>query len=158
HGGRVAGGHGDRRHAVERCLGCAEPQPPGPRRAPRARRSRPRSGSARGGRPGNGSGTARGSRSEPVNTRLTLAAAVATVLASTALCPLLDSGGWFWTGIGAAIVVAAVGAATRRRAIPAVLCFLAAVGALFLYLNVVFAGRQSWAGLAPTAASLQHLR
>ena len=93
-----------------------------------------------------------------MNTRLTLAAAVATVLASIALYPLLDSGGWFWTGIGAAIVVAAVGAATRRRAIPAVLCFLAAVGALFLYLNVVFAGRQSWAGLAPTGASLQHLR
>jgi transglutaminase-like putative cysteine protease len=93
-----------------------------------------------------------------VNTRLTLAAAVATVLASIALYPLLDTGGWFWTGIGAVIVVAAVGAATRRRAIPAFLCFLAAVGGLFLYLNVAFAGRQSWAGLVPTGASLQHLR
>jgi transglutaminase-like putative cysteine protease len=93
-----------------------------------------------------------------VNTRLTLAAAVATVLASIALYPLLDTGGWFWDGIGAVIVVAVVGAATRRRAIPAVLCFLAAVGGLFLYLNVVFAGRQSWAGLAPTGASLHHLR
>src|SRR5262249_22586525 len=104
------------------------------------------------GRPG--SGTAHGSRSNLVNTRLTLAAAVATVLASIALYPLLDSGGWFWGGIGAVIVVAIVGAATRRRAIPAVLCFLAAVGGLFLYLNVVFAGRQSWAGLVPTRASL----
>jgi transglutaminase-like putative cysteine protease len=93
-----------------------------------------------------------------VNTRLTLAAAVATVLASIALYPLLDSGEWFWNGIGAVIVVAAVGAATRRRAIPAVLCFLAAVGGLFLYLNVVFAGRQSWAGLVPTGASLHHLQ
>jgi transglutaminase-like putative cysteine protease len=93
-----------------------------------------------------------------VNTRLTLAAAVATVLASIALYPLLDTAGWFWNGIGAVIVVAAIGAATRRRAIPAVLCFLAAVGGLFLYLNVVFAGRQSWAGLVPTGASLQHLR
>src|SRR5262249_61703225 len=92
-GGGGGGGQGAGGHAVERCLGWADPQPPGPRRA-RARRSRPRSGSARGGRPGNGSGTARGSRSEPVNTRLTLAAAVATVLASIALYPLLDSGGW----------------------------------------------------------------
>lgn len=93
-----------------------------------------------------------------MNTRLTLAAAVATVLASIALYPLMDSGGWFWNGIGAVIVVAVVGAVTRRRAIPAVLCFLAAVGGLFLYLNVVFAGRQSWAGLAPTGASLHHLQ
>ncbi len=93
-----------------------------------------------------------------MNTRLTLAAAVATVLASIALYPLLDSGGWFWNGIGAVIVVAVVGVATRRRAIPVVLCFLAAVGGLFLYLNVVFAGRQSWAGLVPTGASLHHLQ
>jgi transglutaminase-like putative cysteine protease len=93
-----------------------------------------------------------------VNTRLTLAAALATVLASIALYPLLDTAGWFWDGVGAVIVVAGVGAATRRRAIPAVLCFLAAVGALFLYLNVVFAGRQSWAGLAPTGASLHRLQ
>ena len=93
-----------------------------------------------------------------MNTRLTLAAAVATVLASIALYPLLDSGGWFWTGIGAVAAVAAVGAATRRRAIPAVLCLLAAVGGLFLYLNAVFAGRQSWAGLVPTGASLHHLQ
>jgi len=93
-----------------------------------------------------------------VKTRLTLAAAVATVLASIALYPLLQTGTWFWTGIGAVIVVALVGAATRRRAIPVVLCFLAAVGGLFLYLNVVFAGRQSWAGLLPTGASLHHLQ
>ena len=93
-----------------------------------------------------------------MNTRLTLAAAVATVLASIALYPLLDTGGWFWAGIGAVIAVAVVGAATRRRAVPAVLCFFAAVGGLFLYLNVAFAGRQSWAGLAPTGASLHHLQ
>ena len=93
-----------------------------------------------------------------MNTRLTLAAAVATVLASIALYPLLQTGTWFWTGIGAVIVVALVGAATRRRAIPVVLCFLAAVGGLLLYLNVVFAGRQSWAGLLPTGASLHHLQ
>ena len=93
-----------------------------------------------------------------MNARLTLAAAVATVLASVALYPLMDSGTWFWSGIGAVIVVAVVGAVTRRRAVPAVLCFLAAVGGLFLYLNALFAGRQSWAGLLPTGASLHHLQ
>jgi transglutaminase-like putative cysteine protease len=93
-----------------------------------------------------------------VNARLTVAAAVATVLASIALYPLLHGGMWFWGGVGAAIVVGAVGAATRRRAIPAVLCFLAAIGALFLYLNAVFAGRQSWAGVVPTGASMRHLQ
>jgi len=93
-----------------------------------------------------------------VNARLTVAAAVATVLASIALYPLLDGGIWFWGGVGAAIVVGVVGAATRRRAIPAVLCFLAAIAALFLYLNAVFAGRQSWAGLVPTGGSLHHLQ
>ncbi|HET7243298.1 MAG TPA: transglutaminaseTgpA domain-containing protein [Streptosporangiaceae bacterium] len=93
-----------------------------------------------------------------MNTRLTVAAALATVLASIALYPLLAEGTWFWGGVGAVIVVAAVGAATRRRAIPAILCFLAAVGAVLLYLNAVFASRQSWAGLVPTAASLHHLQ
>jgi transglutaminase-like putative cysteine protease len=93
-----------------------------------------------------------------MNTRLTVAAGVATVLASIALYPLLAGGNWFWDGIGAVIVVAAVGAATRRRAIPAVLCFLAAVGGLLLYLNAVFAGHQSWAGLVPNGASLHHLQ
>ena len=93
-----------------------------------------------------------------MNTRLTVAAAVATVLASIALYPLLRGGMWFWYGMGAVIVVAAVGAATRRRAIPVIVCFLATVGGLFLYLNAAFAGHQSWAGLVPTGASLQHLQ
>ena len=93
-----------------------------------------------------------------MNARLTVAAAVATVLASIALYPLLHGGMWFWGGVGAVIVVAVVGAATRRRAIPAVVCFLAALGGLFLYLNATFAGRQSWAGLVPTGASVSHLQ
>jgi transglutaminase-like putative cysteine protease len=86
-----------------------------------------------------------------------VAAGTATVLASIALYPLLATGSWFWAGIGAVIVIGAVGAVTRRRAIPAAVCFLAAVAALFLYLNAVFAGRRSWAGLVPTGASLHEL-
>jgi transglutaminase-like putative cysteine protease len=93
-----------------------------------------------------------------VNVRLTVAAAAATVLASIALYPLMSGGTWFWAGVGAVIVVAAIGAATRRRAIPAILCFAAAIAGLFVYLNVVFARHQSLAGLVPTGASVHHLR
>src|SRR5260370_42056341 len=64
---------------------------------------------------------------DPMNMRLTVAAATATVLASIALYPLLAGGAWFWAGLGAAIVVAAIGAVTRRRAIPALGCFAAGV-------------------------------
>ena len=46
----------------------------------------------------------------PMNHRLTVTAAAATVLASIALYPLIAGAGWFWAGIGAVIVVAAVGA------------------------------------------------
>ena len=164
HRGRLAGGHGDRRHAAQRGLGHAQPQPHGPRPlgGRPGRRATGPGGSRRGRRNRSPGGEhrhpARRSRSEPMNTRLTVAAAVATVLASIALYPLLAGGTWFWGGVGAVIVVAAVGAATRRRAIPAILCFLAALGAEFLYLNAVFASRQSWAGLVPTGASMHHLQ
>ena len=90
--------------------------------------------------------------------RLTVAAATATVLASIALYPLLSGGMWFWAGAGAVIVVAAVGALTRRRAIPAVLCFAAAIAGEFIYLNAVFASHQSWGGLVPNGPSVHHLR
>ena len=93
-----------------------------------------------------------------MNMRLTVAAATATVLASIALYPLLSGGTWFWAGTGAVIVVAAVGAATRRRAIPAIVCFAAAIIGEFLYLNAVFASRESWGGLVPTGQSVHHLR
>jgi hypothetical protein len=93
-----------------------------------------------------------------MNARLTVAAAAATVLASIALYPLLDGGMWFWVGMGAVIVVAAVGAATRRRTIPAIVCFAAAIAGEFVYLNFLFAHHQSWAGVVPTGASVHHLR
>ncbi|HEY5990693.1 MAG TPA: DUF3488 and transglutaminase-like domain-containing protein, partial [Streptosporangiaceae bacterium] len=92
-----------------------------------------------------------------MNPRLTVAAATATMLAAIALFPLLSSGGWFWIGTGAVIVVAATGAATRVRTLPAVICFLATLAAEFLYLNLVFAHQWSWGGLVPTNASVHHL-
>ena len=97
-------------------------------------------------------------RGGAMNMRLTVAAATATVLASIALYPLLQGGTWFWAGGGAVIVIAAIGAATRRRAITAIACFAAAIAGEFLYLNVVFARHESWAGLVPTGASVRYLR
>src|SRR5262249_14392530 len=96
-------------------------------------------------------------RGSPVNRRLTVAAGLATVLASIALYPLLAGGIWFWGGIGAVIVVGGIGAVNRRYPAPAGVCFLAAIGGLFLYLNAVFAHRQSWVGVVPTGASLPQL-
>ena len=63
-----------------------------------------------------------------MNTRLTVTAATATVLASVALYPLMTAPSWFWAGVGAVIVAAAVGALTRLRPVPAVVCFLACAG------------------------------
>jgi transglutaminase-like putative cysteine protease len=92
-----------------------------------------------------------------VNPRLTLATGVATVLASLALYPLIYGPRWFWDGAGAVLVVCAIGALTRMRTVPVVLCLAAALAGLFLYLNLVFAGPQSWGGLIPTGSSLHHL-
>src|SRR5215475_6227765 len=99
----------------------------------------------------------RAGRSSTVNHRLTVAAATATVLASIALYPLISTAGWFFAGLVAVIVVAAVGTLTRLRPLPVIVCLLAALAGLFLYLNVLFAGPQSFHWLIPTPASVGHL-
>jgi transglutaminase-like putative cysteine protease len=92
-----------------------------------------------------------------MNHRLTVTAAAATVLASTALYPLVANLAWLWAGLGAAVVVAATGTLTRLRMLPAVICLLATLASLLAYLNLVFAGRQSLFRVVPTLASLHHL-
>jgi transglutaminase-like putative cysteine protease len=89
--------------------------------------------------------------------RLTVTAAAATVLASTAMFPLISQTGWFWAGTGAAIVTAAIGTLTRLRALPAIVCFLAALAGLLVYVNILFAGPESLYRLIPTPASVYHL-
>src|SRR5215469_15042459 len=132
-------------------MGSAQPLLSGPCPAHAAPRT-----SHAGHQPAGGGPPTRGGDS--MNMRLTVAAATATVLASIALYPLLAGGMWFWAGVGAVIVVAAVGALTRRRPIPAILCFAAAIAGEFIYLNAVFAGHQSWGGLVPNGPSVHHLR
>jgi transglutaminase-like putative cysteine protease len=48
-----------------------------------------------------------------MNPRLTLTAAVAVILASVSLYPLIQNASWFWAGIGAVIAAAIAGTATR---------------------------------------------
>jgi transglutaminase-like putative cysteine protease len=92
-----------------------------------------------------------------MNHRLTVTAAAATVLASVAMYPLIETTGWFFAGIGAVIVVAGAGTLTRLRALPAAVCLLATLAGLFLYLNLLFAGHESLLRVIPTRASVDHL-
>lgn len=88
---------------------------------------------------------------------MTVTAAVACVLASTALHPLYIGTTWFAAGTGAVITVAAAGALTRLRTLPVVACLAASVAALLLYLNLVFEARHSLLLVIPTSGSLSRL-
>ena len=95
-----------------------------------------------------------------MNYRLTIAAAVGTLLASTALYALFVGLVWFWAGLGAVAVAAAVGLLTRRwpsPVLPSVGAVTAALAGLLLYLNVLFAPHQSWFLVVPNATSLGHV-
>jgi transglutaminase-like putative cysteine protease len=92
-----------------------------------------------------------------MNHRLTVTAAVATVLASVSLYPLLSGSRWFWMGAGAAVVAGVVGTLTRRRALPGLVAVIASLAGLLVYLTVLFAGPEALARVVPTRSSLAHL-
>jgi transglutaminase-like putative cysteine protease len=92
-----------------------------------------------------------------LNGRMTVVTAVACVLASTALLPLFSDSLWFAIAIGAVIVVAAAGALTRLRTLPAPVCLAGSVAGLLLYLNLVFEARHSLLFVIPTPGSLLRL-
>lgn len=89
--------------------------------------------------------------------RLTIVAGVSVLLASVGLYPLYETGGWFWTGFGAVLVVVAAGLLTRRYGLMPALCPLVALFALFLYLTLLFAAGQAFVGVVPTPASTARL-
>ena len=93
-----------------------------------------------------------------MSNRITLAAAVATLAASLSLYPLVAHWHWFWVGFGAVITIAVAGALTRLRRLPVVVCALAELAALLLFLNIQFAGAKSAGRVLPTWASLHQLR
>ena len=72
--------------------------------------------------------------------RLAAAAAVAVLLASTALMPVFDSGLWVVRTVVAVAVVVGTGVLARRARLPRALHPLAALAALVAYATLVFAG------------------
>jgi transglutaminase-like putative cysteine protease len=89
--------------------------------------------------------------------RMTIAAAIAVVLASTVIFPLFSGSLWFYAGIGAVIAVAGAGALSRIRTLPVLLCLAITLAALLLYLNLAFEHSRSLIGIIPTPASLSAL-
>ena len=89
--------------------------------------------------------------------RMTVTTAVACMLASTVLLPLFTDTLWFAIAAGAVIVVAATGALTRLRTLPAPACLAISFAGLILYLNLIFEVRHSWLLVIPTPGSLARL-
>src|SRR6202451_3865746 len=88
---------------------------------------------------------------------MTLTTAIACVLASTVLYPVFTDSLWFVVATGGVAVVAAVGALTRLRPLPVLVCLAATLVGLLLYLNLVFEARKSLLRILPTPASLSRL-
>ncbi len=89
--------------------------------------------------------------------KLTIAAAIATILASLALYPIFNGSLWFWSSSMAVIVVAGAGMLTRIRRLPPLVCLAGGFVGLLLYLNVRFEAPHSLAFLIPTPGSLDAL-
>lgn len=96
-----------------------------------------------------------------MNHRLTVTAAVAVILASVSIYPLIQGLGWFWIGVGAVIVAATAGTITRLPTLHATVA--AAVLALIVCAPLLTS--PSWFGraagvalVAVTAASRPRIR
>ena len=74
--------------------------------------------------------------------RRTIAAAIATSLASLSLYPIFYGFAWFWAGVGATLTIALVGTLTRLRRLPVLVCVLAALAGLLLLPERRVRGRQ----------------
>ena len=92
-----------------------------------------------------------------VRERMTVAAAVAVLLASTALVPLFEGHGWVPRVLGAVLTVAGVGLVCRRTGVPRPVQPLLSLAALGLYLCEAFARPSLRLGLVPTGRTLTAL-
>ena len=96
-----------------------------------------------------------------MNLRLTVTAAVAVILASVSVYPLIQSAGWFWAGVGAVIVAAAAGIVTRLSTLHAAVVgsVLALIAVAPLLVSPYWGLRVAGAAIvAITAASRPRLR
>jgi len=82
---------------------------------------------------------------------------IAAALAAVAAAPLLTSPAWYQELIGMALVITVAGSITRLRPLPLVAGAVTYLGGLLIYLNLVFAGPESFARIVPTSQSLRHL-
>jgi transglutaminase-like putative cysteine protease len=89
--------------------------------------------------------------------RRTLAAALATSLASLSLYPVFYGFAWFWAGVGASLTIALAGTLTRLRRLPPFFCLAGGLAGLLLYLNVGFESARSWLYVVPSPTSLKLL-
>jgi len=85
------------------------------------------------------------------------AAGVATALVLIADIPLLAWPSWPARIGGLALLAVMAASAGTRRVLPALADVGTYFAALLIYLNLVFASAQSFAGIIPTAASMRHL-
>ncbi|MCW2598363.1 MAG: transglutaminase domain protein [Frankiales bacterium] len=92
-----------------------------------------------------------------IKEQLTLAAALAVALSTSALAPVFQGGQWFWRVIGAVLIVMVAGLAGRRLGVPRVLQPVLGVIVLLGYLCLVFAGSTLSFGLVPTGRTLTAL-
>lgn len=87
-------------------------------------------------------------------TRLTLVAAIATLLASISLSPLFTGWQWFLRCLGAVVVAAVVSEVARRVSVPLLLAPVTAIAALLCYLTAVFVRRSALLGFIPGPEAL----
>jgi transglutaminase-like putative cysteine protease len=88
--------------------------------------------------------------------KLTVAAGVATMLASLALYPIVSGPSWFWTSSAGVIVVGLTGTLTRKRTLPPLVCLAAEIVGLLLWLNLRFEAARSLL-VIPTPGSISAL-
>jgi transglutaminase-like putative cysteine protease len=88
--------------------------------------------------------------------KLTVAAGVATMLASLALYPIVSGPSWFWTSSAGVIVVGLTGTLTRKRTLPPLVCLAAEIVGLLLWLNLRFEASRSLL-VIPTPGSISAL-
>ncbi|MFC6087268.1 transglutaminase TgpA family protein [Sphaerisporangium aureirubrum] len=89
--------------------------------------------------------------------RLPIAAGLATAAVSLTLYPLFQDGPWFWTGLGAIMLITAVSVGTTLRSVPRWLGPPAELAVLLVFLTAVFAPEEAWWGFIPTFDALGEL-
>lgn len=92
-----------------------------------------------------------------MNVRVSLFGALATVLGSTVFYPLFVSGHWFWSGLGAVVVVTGTGLVCRRLLVPAGVTVAAQLALLVVYLAARYAGGEAFGHVLPGPAALAEL-